>query len=346
MSLGGDGAPVIEARALTKVYRGGVRALDGLDLLVRPGELVGFLGPNGAGKTTTVQLLIGAVRPTGGSATVLGRPAGDRLARRGLGYLPEQFQFPGFLTPPGLLDFHGRLLGLPRDERRRRAAELIRIVGLEAAADRPLKSYSKGMLQRVGLAQALLGRPALLLLDEPTSGLDPIGTRNVRDLLLWLKSQGVAVLLNSHLLSEVELVCDRVAIIDRGRVVAEGRLGEIVRPSTSVRIRAADLDEAGLAALRALSSELVAEGEGQWRAEVDSPEAVPRIAAAVVGAGARLEALVPAHETLEQAFLRLVGAAPDGAAAAGQATPGPRWGIDAEARRAGPAWGRSSEPPA
>lgn len=302
---------IIRTEGLTKVYGGGVRALDGLDLFVRPGELVGFLGPNGAGKTTAVQLLIGAIRPSAGGAEVLGRPAGDRGARRWLGYLPEQFQFPGFLDLPAVLDFHGRLLGLSRSERRTRAPELIRLVGLEAAARRPLRTFSKGMLQRVGLAQALLGRPRLLLLDEPTSGLDPIGTRNVRDLLLWLKSEGTAVLLNSHLLSEVELVCDRVAILNKGRIVAEGRIDELVRPVSSVRFRARDLDEAAVTKLRTLSDgELRRDDDGWWVAPLRDPDRVPELARAVVEGGARLDALVPEHETLEEAFLRLVGYAP------------------------------------
>jgi ABC-2 type transport system ATP-binding protein len=298
---------IISTHGLTKVYGGRVRALDGLDLTVAPGEVVGFLGPNGAGKTTAVQLLIGAIRATGGTASVLGRPAGDRAARRWLGYLPEQFQFPGFLTPPALLDFHGRLLGVSVADRRQRATELIRLVGLEPAAKRQLKTFSKGMQQRIGLAQALIGRPRLLLLDEPTSGLDPIGTRNVRDLLLWLKAQGVAVLLNSHLLSEVELICDRVAIVNKGRVIAQGTIDELLRPVSSVNIRAEGLDEPGQAAVRGVATDLTRNDDGSWTARVGDPTDVPRLAAAIVGSGARLQALVPNHETLEEAFLRLVG---------------------------------------
>jgi ABC-2 type transport system ATP-binding protein len=317
--------PIIETRGLTKVYGGRIRALDGLDLSVQPGELVGFLGPNGAGKTTAMHLLIGTVWPTAGSATVLGRPAGDRPSRRWLGYLPEQFQFQGFLTPRTLLDFHGQLLGLSAGERRARADELIRIVGLEEDSRRQLKTFSKGMLQRVGLAQALIGRPALLLLDEPTSGLDPIGTRNVRNLLLWLKEQGVAVFLNSHLLSEVELICDRVAILNRGRIVAEGTIGEILRPVSAVRFRASGLAESGLARVRGIAREVMPSDDGWWRADVRTPDDVPLLARALVESGARLEALVPEHETLEQAFLRLVGVAqpaPQPSAAAGFATRG------------------------
>jgi ABC-2 type transport system ATP-binding protein len=330
--------PIIETRGLTKIYPGGVRALDGLDLTVREGELFGFLGPNGAGKTTAVQLLIGAIRANGGEASVLGRPAGDRASRRWLGYLPEQFQFPGFLTPPALLDFHGRLLGLPAADRRQRSAELIRLVGLQDAARRQLKTFSKGMLQRIGIAQALIGRPRLLLLDEPTSGLDPIGTRNVRDLLLWLKAQGVAVFLNSHLLSEVELICDRVAVLNRGRIVAEGRIGTLLRPVSSVRIRATGLEDGLLDRLRGTAQELARAEDGSWIARVRGPEDVPALAEAIVAGGARLEALIPNHETLEEAFLRLVGfaeagaATPASAAAASGAPPTPPAGFGAPDR--------------
>ncbi|HEV8516068.1 MAG TPA: ABC transporter ATP-binding protein [Candidatus Limnocylindrales bacterium] len=302
-----DTEALVDVQGLTKVYSGGVRALDGIELRVGRGEIVGFLGPNGAGKTTTVMLLIGAIRPTAGEGTVLGRPLGDRQARRELGYLPEQFQFPGFLAPDALLDLHGRLLGLDRNERRRRASELLALVGLESVARRAMRTFSKGMLQRVGLAQALLGRPRLLLLDEPTSGLDPIGTRAVRDLLLWLKASGTAVVLNSHLLSEVELVCDRVAIIDRGRIVARGPLTEILAPTSLLRFRARGLDDGAAQQVAAITADLRPLDDGWWEARLGDPADVPRIARAIVAGGADLEALVPASETLEQAFFRLVG---------------------------------------
>ena len=336
--MSGDGArgELIRTERLTKVYPGRVRAVDGLDLAVAEGELVGFLGPNGAGKTTAVQLLLGALRPTEGRAEVLGRPAGDRAARQHLGYLPEQFQFPGFLTPPALLDFHGRLLGLPSDERRGRSRELIGLVGLEEAAGRPLKTFSKGMLQRVGLAQALLGRPRLLLLDEPTSGLDPIGIRNVRNLLLWVKEQGVSVLLNSHLLSEVELVCDRVAILARGRVVAEGRIDELLRPVSSVQVRARELSEEGLARMRAVVGDVEAQQDGWFVARVDRPDQVPELARTVVESGAQLEALLPTYETLEEAFVRLVGPPPPGAD--GRGGWGSSW-TGPDGKPVGPTWG-------
>jgi ABC-2 type transport system ATP-binding protein len=296
---------VIRTAGLTKTYSRR-RALDGLDLEVPRGEVFGFLGPNGAGKTTAVLLLIGAIAPSGGRAEVLGKPAGDRPTRRRLGYLPEQFQFPAWASPRELYRYHADLLGLTGKEGARRAGMYAEVVGLGAVVDRPVRTFSKGMLQRVGLGQALLGEPELLLLDEPTSGLDPVGIRAVRDLILYLRGRGTTIFLNSHQLSEVELTCDRVAVLHRGKVVAAGRVGELLRPTHEVEIRAAGLDGATVDRLRSLALRL--EGaDGHWVAEVGRAEDIPELAAAVVSSGARLEALVPRRETLEEAFLRLVG---------------------------------------
>ena len=300
---------VIRTQGLTKAY-GGRHALDGLDLEVPRGEVFGFLGPNGAGKTTAVLLLIGAIAASGGRAEVLGRPAGDRPTRRLLGYLPEQFQFPGWASTRELYEYHADLLGLARREGRRRAGAYADLVGLGQVIDRPVRTFSKGMLQRLGLGQALLGEPALLLLDEPTSGLDPVGIRAVRDLILYLRERGTTIFLNSHQLSEVELTCDRVAVLHRGRVVAAGRVAELLRATQEVEIRAAGLAEAAIARLRGLSVRLEG-GDGRWVAEVAGPEVIPELAAAVVESGARLEALLPRRETLEEAFLRLVGSGQD-----------------------------------
>jgi len=296
---------VIRTTGLTKTYSGR-RALDGLDLEVPRGEVFGFLGPNGAGKTTAVLLLIGAIAPSGGRAEVLGRPAGDRPTRRLLGYLPEQFQFPGWASPRELYEYHADLLGVVRPEGRRRAVMYADLVGLGQVIDRPVRTFSKGMLQRLGLGQALLGEPELLLLDEPTSGLDPVGIRAVRDLILYLRERGTTIFLNSHQLSEVELTCDRVAVLHRGRVVAAGRVAELLRATHEVEIRAQGLTEPTLERLRALSVRLDG-ADGRWVAEVAGLEVIPQLAAAVVGSGARLEALLPRRETLEEAFLRLVG---------------------------------------
>jgi ABC-2 type transport system ATP-binding protein len=217
----------LEITGLAKRY-GRTRALGGVDLEVGDGELVGLLGPNGAGKSTLVKIAVGLVRASGGSARVCGAPAGPRHARRALGYLAELFRFPGWASASEVLSLHQRLAGSEGGKRER--AELLELVGLAEAHDTRVAAMSKGMQQRLGIAQALVGSPRLLLLDEPTSALDPAGRRTVRALLEELRGRGVAVLLNSHLLSEVELVCDRVAIIDKGTLAAAGTPAELSRP--------------------------------------------------------------------------------------------------------------------
>jgi ABC-2 type transport system ATP-binding protein len=216
-----------ECRSLVKRYGSRV-ALAGVDLDVQAGELVGLLGPNGAGKSTLVKIACGLVRPSEGDVSVAGKPAGSAEARAVIGYLAELFRFPDWLRASELLELHQRLAGSEGGVRER--GELLELVGLAEAADVRIGAMSKGMQQRLGLAQALVGAPRLLMLDEPTSALDPVGRRIVRDLLLELKRRGVAVLLNSHLLSEVELVCDRVTILLGGKVVAAGAPGELARP--------------------------------------------------------------------------------------------------------------------
>ena len=220
-------AAVLAARALRKCYRG-KEALVGVDLEVGAGELVGLLGPNGAGKSTLTKIACGLVRPSGGGVEVLGQPAGSPPARAAIGYLAELFRFPGWCSADELLRLHQRLCGSEGGASER--AELLELVELSDAAGTRVEAMSKGMQQRLGIAQALVGSPRLLLLDEPTSALDPVGRRIVRDLLEELRRRGVAVLLNSHLLSEVELVCDRVAIIADGKLVQEGRPAELERP--------------------------------------------------------------------------------------------------------------------
>jgi ABC-2 type transport system ATP-binding protein len=220
-------AAALSVRELSKRY-GSVQALAGVDLEVGDGELVGLLGPNGAGKSTLVKIAAGLVRPTGGSAEIRGRPAGSPSARADLGYLAELFRFPGWYRAWEVLALHQRLAGSEGGERER--AELLELVGLDYARDRRVEAMSKGMQQRLGIAQALVGHPSVLLLDEPTSALDPSGRRDVRALLEELRGRGIAVLLNSHLLSEVERVCDRVVILSRGRVVAAGTPAELATP--------------------------------------------------------------------------------------------------------------------
>ncbi len=228
-------ANAISTRHLAKYY-GEVTAVADLSLDVAPGEIFGFLGPNGAGKTTSVKMLVGLARPSSGEGTLLGRALGDRRARRKLGYLPELFRYQEWLSAREVLQLHARLAGIGNAERK--IAEILQRVGLKGREDTRVGTYSKGMQQRLGLGVALLGEPELVVLDEPTSALDPIGRLEVREILRALKARGTTVFLNSHLLTEVEHVCDRVAIITRGSIVAHGPIAEIVGAGHGVRVRA------------------------------------------------------------------------------------------------------------
>ncbi len=294
----------ISARGLHKRYGRRV-ALHSLDLHVEPGQVVGLLGPNGAGKTTTVKILAGLVRPTAGSAELFGVDVADPSARVRLGYLPEHFRFPEWLTGLELLQFHARLAG--RDPRRDagRLLDLLALVGLEGRGDERIRGYSKGMTQRLGLAQALVGEPDVVLLDEPTSAMDPLGRREIRTLIRGLARQGVAVLLNSHLLSEVELVCDHVVVIDRGTVLRSGTLDEVRSASLEVRIQLDRVDQR-VRDLVAGHGRIIAADEHEILLGADDPEVVPRLAADLVQSGARIRALVPLQRSLEDAFVGLV----------------------------------------
>jgi ABC-2 type transport system ATP-binding protein len=261
-------APALQATDLRKSY-GSIQALKGVSLEVGEGELVGLLGPNGAGKSTLVKIACGLVRATAGSAQIAGAPAGSHEAHRALGYLAELFRFPDWLSADELLGMHQRLAGSDGGERER--AQLLEAVGLTDAAERRVGAMSKGMQQRLGIAQAMVGGPRLLLLDEPTSALDPAGRRTVRRLLEDLRGQGVAVLLNSHLLSEVELVCDRVAIIARGELVAAGTPDQLSRPG-GVEVEMASgtrlFPDAGRDDAPAIVRDLVAAGEDVYEVRV------------------------------------------------------------------------------
>jgi ABC-2 type transport system ATP-binding protein len=271
---------------LRKAY-GATEALKGVDLRVGEGELVGLLGPNGAGKSTLVKIACGLVQPTGGRAEVAGAPAGSPQAQRALGYLAELFRFPEWLSADELLELHQRLAGSPGGPRER--AELLEQVGLGEYAERRVGAMSKGMQQRLGIAQAMVGAPRVLLLDEPTSALDPAGRRTVRRLLEDLRGRGVAVLLNSHLLSEVELVCDRVAIIARGELVAAGTPAELSQPG-GVEVETASGPRLFADAVRAdaprLVRELVAAGEDVYGVRVLTSSLEDAYLEAVGGDGA------------------------------------------------------------
>ncbi len=295
----------IETTGLRKAFGDNV-AVRGLTLQVPAGEVFGFLGPNGAGKTTSIKMLLGLVAPTAGQALLLGRPLGDRTTRARMGFLPEHFRFHDWLTAEEFLNLHGRLYGMAADRRRARVNELLELVGLAPFRRKNLRTFSKGMLQRIGLAQALLNEPALVFLDEPTSGLDPVGRRMVRDIIRGLRAKGTTVFLNSHLLSEVEITCDRVAFIKHGEVVHLSELKTLVRGGTRVTVRAGGLTTETVAGLARWGSD-VRQDEQQVTLTVAGEEALPELARYLVGAGADLYALTPEHLALEDLFIQIVG---------------------------------------
>src|SRR5215475_2082306 len=250
----------IETRGLRKQF-GARTAVQDLSLTVTRGEIFGFLGPNGAGKSTSIKMLLGLVHPSGGSAFVLGAPVGDVAVRRRIGFLPEDFRFYDWLTATELLELHGRLAGLSAMDAARRAPEVLDLVGMTPHAKRRLRGFSKGMLQRLGLAQALIHEPEIVFLDEPTSGLDPMGRRMVRDVIRAQRDRGATVFLNSHLLSEVEITCDRVAFIKDGEVVAQRDLRAHSESEVRVAIRARGLSKEVIAGLTRWSTSADLDGE-------------------------------------------------------------------------------------
>src|SRR5215467_4148907 len=250
----------ISTRALRKVFSGKV-AVRNLTLEVPRGEVFGFLGPNGAGKSTSVKMMLGLVFPTSGEAQILGCPAGDVKTRRRIGFLPEHFRFYDWLTPAELLKLHGRLYGIPHAELRERVSTLLDLVELTPHHDKRLRDFSKGMLQRIGLAQALLNEPDLIFLDEPTSGLDPGGRRLVRDIIRAQRDRGATVLLNSHLLGEVEVTCNRVAFIKDGEVVETRQLNDEIDGEIDVTLRARKLSAETMHGLEHWASSIRADGE-------------------------------------------------------------------------------------
>jgi ABC-2 type transport system ATP-binding protein len=301
-AAGAAPAAAVHTVKLTKTF-GQVSALSELSMTVPQGEIFGFLGPNGAGKTTAVKLLLGLSAPTSGEAWVLGAPAGDGRTRSRIGYLPELFRYQGWLTAYEVLELHCRLAGLPPASHKKELEKALVTVSLADRAHDRVATFSKGMQQRLGLGVALLGAPDLVFLDEPTSALDPVGRRDVRDIIRDLKGRGITVFLNSHLLSEVEQVCDRVAVVERGRVVGSGALKELLG-GTGVRLRVGGLGQGQLADLARFGP---VSHDGEWLSIAGvGPDLVPEVVAELVRLGGRVYAVEPGQRTLEQRFLELL----------------------------------------
>jgi ABC-2 type transport system ATP-binding protein len=294
----------VETEHLRKEYNGKAAVRD-LTLQVPEGEVFGFLGPNGAGKSTTVKMLLDLVRPTGGSVKLFGQSPGNPTVRSKVGFLPEHFRFHEWLRATEFLTFHGKLYGLSAAVRQARIPELLDLVGLADSAQVRLSKFSKGMLQRIGLAQAMLNRPDLIFLDEPTSGLDPLGRRLVRDIIRRLKTQGTTVFLNSHFLSEVEITCDRVAFIKAGQVVRIETMADLLNQNTELRLRVDRLSPELRQGLERLGSQVQIE-DAIVSLMVADQEMVPEIAQLVHHSGAKLYELRPRQKTLEEIFVDIV----------------------------------------
>jgi ABC-2 type transport system ATP-binding protein len=296
----------IDAQGLCKEF-GKKTVVADLTLQVKQGEIFGFLGPNGAGKTTSIKMLLGLTAPTAGGAVLLGKPLGDRLTRAKIGFLPEHFRFHEWLTAAEFLDLHGRLFGMSKAQRTAVIPDLLNLVGLADRADTRLQAFSKGMLQRIGLAQALLNDPELVFLDEPTSGLDPLGRRLVRDIINGLRAEGTTVFLNSHLLSEVEQTCDRVAFIRDGLILQTASLAEFAVESIQVTLRVGEPTPQLLTDLARFGDSVKMGGNGRIHLTLPDENKIPKLAHWLISSGYTLYELNPHHLSLEDRFLQIVG---------------------------------------
>jgi ABC-2 type transport system ATP-binding protein len=333
----GDPAAVVEVRDLIKVFSTGfirtaprlpgqphtwlerqtaklswgekihkmVEAVRGVSFEVKRGEIFGFLGPNGAGKTTTIKTLLGLIFPTKGEVRLFGLPVTDPAARRRVGFLPESPYLYQYLTPREIMDLCGRLVGMSAHDREVESKAILRRVGLGSVMDRPLRRFSKGMLQRAGLAQALMGDPELLILDEPMTGLDPIGRKEVRDLILEERARGRTVMFSSHILSDVEMLCDRVAIVNRGELTAYGSLDQLLRREIrAVEVELSRVDDALSTALAGLTGVVRGTLHDKVLLSVEGEDRVGEVLALAVAHQARVHAVTPKRETLEDLFVR------------------------------------------
>ena len=298
-------ANTISTQALRKEF-GEKTAVADLTLDVERGEVFGFLGPNGAGKTTAVKMLLGLISPTSGNGEVLGAPLGDHRSREKVGFLPEHFRFHDWLTAEEFLRLHGNLYKIPSPILTTRIGELLELVGLENHREKKLRAFSKGMLQRIGLAQALLNEPDLVFLDEPTSGLDPVGRRLVRDIIRDLRERGTTVFLNSHMLSEVEITCDRVAFIRQGEVLTTNSLQSLVEGELTVEIRAQNVNPAVLEGLAQWAENIRADGD-HLSLTLSSEADMPVLTRYLVETGVDVYAIRPKQLSLEDLFIQVVG---------------------------------------
>jgi len=298
-------ASAIETNQLRKVF-GDYAAVKGLTLQVMQGEVFGFLGPNGAGKTTSMKMLLGLVAPTSGSGSLLGKTIGNRDVMSRVGFLPEHFRFQEWLTAEEFLLLNGELLNMKKGDLRQRMDELLERVGLSDFRHKQLKTFSKGMLQRIGLAQALLNRPALVFLDEPTSGLDPVGRRLVRDVIHEVRAQGMSVFLNSHLLSEIEVTCDRVAFIRHGEVARVLELSSLSADQTSVTICVSNFSAESLSGLSQWGKDIQMDGEFIHMI-IPNDSVLPEITRYLVAQHAEVYAITPNRMSLEDIFIETVG---------------------------------------
>jgi ABC-2 type transport system ATP-binding protein len=321
--VGANDQLVIDLHRVEKTYRGKVHALRGIEMQVHRGEVFGLLGPNGAGKSTLVKIMMTVVRASHAEGTMLGHPIGHKPTLARVGYLPEHHQMPQYLTGRQVLEYYAALAGVRRRERRKRSGPLLETVGMADWANKKISAYSKGMLQRIGLAQALMNEPDLILLDEPTDGVDPIGRRDIRDVLVELKSQGRTVFINSHLLSELEMVCDRVAILVQGLVASQGTLDELTAESRRYEITIAGGAPPWVSENGALRVEKTGADEHTVVMMGADPGSVQPIIDRLRGEGRTIVALRPVRETLEDLFMREItdpntgavlkpGAAPSG----------------------------------
>jgi ABC-2 type transport system ATP-binding protein len=299
------GTPAIDTNQLRKVF-GDRAAVKSLTLQVQRGEVFGFLGPNGAGKTTSIKMLLGLIKPTSGSASLLGAPLADRAALARVGFLPEHFRFQDWLTASEFLTLHGQLFGMGKQSLKNRIPELLERVGLTDFWDKQLRTFSKGMLQRIGLAQALLNRPDLVFLDEPTSGLDPVGRLLVRDIIHELREQGTSVFLNSHLLSEIEVTCDRVAFIRHGEVARVLELSALDASRPTVTIRASGITEEICAGLAQWGDNIHLQAD-RLVLSIRSDTVLPEITRYLVAKGVEVYAIIPERKSLDEIFMEIVG---------------------------------------